>query len=301
MTRTIQAFDTLFPNTPIFEVLDIGSNPNQNSAIPPAYHDLLKRKRCNVTGFEPGPDAFAALQKINASDQRYFPYAIGDGTTQIFYDCALGVLSSLYEPNHQLLQYFYLLGEGAKVVNTFPIETKRLDDLTELKEYRCDYLHIDVQGAELQCFQGGSKLLDNVLAIHAETNFLPMYKNAPMFSEVELFLRGKGFMVHRLDQLQHRTWKPSCLNGDVLAGWMQTFWCDTVFVKSYAEWPKMKPVDLLKTAALMHDVYRAFDLSLAILLTCDQAHGTTYMQTYRAYLAKDVPELITLPKPLAAA
>ena len=40
------------------EVVDIGANPIDGA---PPYQTLLKAGLCNVTGFEPDPDALAAL------------------------------------------------------------------------------------------------------------------------------------------------------------------------------------------------------------------------------------------------
>jgi FkbM family methyltransferase len=292
--RIIPTFEEIFPNASMLNLIDIGSNPAHNETIPPVYASMFSRGRCHLTGFEPGKAAFEALQKMTDKRSRYFPYAIGDGTTQTFYECEFDVMSSLFEPNHELLQHFHLLDRAAKVKSTSLMETKRLDDIPEITA--CDYMHIDVQGAELQCFQGGEKLLKDTLVIHAEVNFLPMYKNQPLFSEVEIYLRQRGFMLHRVNDLQTRTWKPLCFNGDALAGWRQWVWGDAVFVRDITTWKNMSGDALLKMANILHELYHAFDLVQLILLVRDAQMKTRDNQTYLKMLAQHVPELVTAPK-----
>ncbi len=291
--RGIQAFETIFPLTPVIDVLDVGSNPNERQAAPPAYAGLLARGRCRVTGFEPGAQAFAELQKIKGENERYFPYAIGDGTTQTFYECAMGVMSSLYPPNHELLKDFHLLGEAAQVVKHYPVETKRLDDIPEITT--CDYIQMDVQGAELQCLQGAQRVLKNVSVVQAETLFLPMYINQPLFSEVEIYMRSQGFMLHRIESVQKRTWKPLMVNRDPLQGWQQWFWGDAIFVRDFTQWKKMSADALLKMVCILHDIYHAFDLAQLILAARDETHGTRDAGVYYQVLCKDVPELTFRP------
>src|SRR5690606_35873068 len=155
------------------------------------YGAFLKHGRCRVTGFDADPRAFEALQEKQNETLRFFPYAIGDGTEQTLYECVRSTMSSLYEPNADLLRHFDWLDVNSRVERETRVQTKRLDDIPELGA--CDYLHMDVQGAELMCLQGAEKLLDKVLVVHAEVLFLEMYKNQPLFSEVEIFLRKKGF------------------------------------------------------------------------------------------------------------
>jgi hypothetical protein len=190
-----------------------------------------------------------------------------------------------------------MLSEAAQIVGTSSIDTKRLDDIPEIGAI--DYIHMDVQGAELQCLQSGEKLLQHVVVVQAETNLLPMYINQPMFSEVELYMRSQGFMLHRLENLQKRTWKPLCLNGDILQGFSQWFWGDAIFVRDIATWSSMSADALFKMACVMHEVYHAFDLVQLILLVRDQTHGTGDAGRYFQVISQDVPELVQMPKSVA--
>jgi FkbM family methyltransferase len=68
---------------------------------------------------------------------------------------------------------------------------------------RVDGLKLDVQGAELQVLKGAGALLDGVLALDLEVEFNPLYKDQPLFAEVDSFLRGRGFALWRLGELTH--------------------------------------------------------------------------------------------------
>lgn len=71
---------------------------------------------------------------------------------------------------------------------------------TTLDEYFFDkavphLLWIDVEGAELQVFQGGERVLQNVRLIHVEVSFRPMQIGKPLFWEIEKYLRAFGFAL----------------------------------------------------------------------------------------------------------
>ena len=56
-----------------------------------------------------------------------------------------------------------------------------------------DYIHMDVQGAELKVLAGAGALLDGVRAIWMEVADVPLYAGQPLRHEVEIFMRDHGF------------------------------------------------------------------------------------------------------------
>ena len=63
-----------------------------------------------------------------------------------------------------------------------------------------DYLSIDTQGTELEILHGADETLaKNVLAVFVEVGFAPTYEGQPMFSEIEGFLRARGFRLASLE------------------------------------------------------------------------------------------------------
>ncbi len=69
-----------------------------------------------------------------------------------------------------------------------------------------DILKLDVQGAELQALYGAKKLLQDVRVVYLEVSFVPIYKDCPLFGEVDAFLSARGFRrcaVYPSDQPQN--------------------------------------------------------------------------------------------------
>jgi FkbM family methyltransferase len=57
-----------------------------------------------------------------------------------------------------------------------------------------DLMWIDVQGAELIVLNGLKKNISKVKVFHIEVEFFEIYKNQPLFKEVEFFLVSVGFI-----------------------------------------------------------------------------------------------------------
>ena len=75
-----------------------------------------------------------------------------------------------------------------------PVSTRRLDDLSEIAAL--DFLKIDVQGSELSVFNGARRHLERAVAVHTEVCFLPLYKNQPLFGDIDVDLRRRGMIPH---------------------------------------------------------------------------------------------------------
>jgi hypothetical protein len=56
-----------------------------------------------------------------------------------------------------------------------------------------------------------------------------MYIDQPLFSEVEIFLRQKGFMFHRFEPLANRVIQQLHLEDDIYHEFVQILWADAVF------------------------------------------------------------------------
>ena len=116
-----------------------------------------------------------------------------------------------------------------------------------------DYLKIDIQGAELMVFQNAVQRLANTLVIHTEVEFLPMYRDQPLFSDIDAFLRRYGFVLHRFQPLTSRAIKPLAVNNDIYAGFGQLFWADAVFIRDFVN---LKPLDSAQLMRMAGDFPR---------------------------------------------
>ena len=82
----------------------------------------------------------------------------------------------------------------------------RLDDSPETEG--ADLIHLDVQGAELMVFQNALRRLADAVVIHTEVEFLPLYIDQPLFGDIDVFLRGQGYLFHRFSPIVSRTIQP---------------------------------------------------------------------------------------------
>jgi FkbM family methyltransferase len=75
------------------------------------------------------------------------------------------------------------------------IKARPLDELViEHTKVPVSFFKIDVQGMEVECFAGARNLLTNqVVGIRTEVSFFPVYKDQPLFPEVDQALRPFGF------------------------------------------------------------------------------------------------------------
>ena len=117
------------------EVVDIGANPIDGE---PPYAPMLAAKLCRVTGFEPQKTALLELQKKEGPNERYLPFAVGDGEARTLNICRASGMTSLFEPDQATLGLFDVLRPLAQVIDRIPLQTRKLDDISEIQ-------HLDFQ------------------------------------------------------------------------------------------------------------------------------------------------------------
>ncbi|MEN6386830.1 MAG: FkbM family methyltransferase [Phycisphaerales bacterium] len=247
----------------------------------PDYAPLLKPNACELIGFEADENE---CQKLNecykGQGYTFLPYFIGDGSKRTFNIGTFGATSSLYEPNMKLLENFQNLPHLHKVVKRIDVLTKRLDDIPQVQA--ADYIKIDVQGAECDVFKGAENLLKEVMVIHTEVEFIPLYINQPLFGDVDVFLRQKGFLLHEFHRhaMAGRAIKPFIVNNDPNRPLSQVMWADVIYVKNLMELDKYSPEKLLKMAIILHDIYGSYDLVHYILQHYDKQTNEQFAQKY---------------------
>lgn len=263
--------------TPI-HIVDVGA---MNVGEAPPYERLLvdggPGRHARLIGFEPIAEECAALQAAASAGRTFLPHFIGDGTRRTFHLCEPPFTSSLFEPNHEVLRLFDDFDSLFKVVARQPVQTSRLDDITEISQI--DYLKIDVQGGELDAMRGGQRLLSRALVVDTEVEFAPLYKNQPLFADVDAYLRSQGFMFHTfaMSALPGRTYLPLQHPADRHYRFNQFLWADAVYVRDPLTWADLPPEDLLKLAVITHDAYFSPDLAARALEHYDRRMGTAFM------------------------
>lgn len=66
-----------------------------------------------------------------------------------------------------------------------------------------DAMKLDTQGSELGALQGAETVLSTVQLLEIEVEFNPMYEGQPLFGDVDAWLRSRGFLLWRLDNMVH--------------------------------------------------------------------------------------------------
>ncbi len=270
--------------TPRAKVIDIGANPID--ADPP-YAAMLRAGDAEVVGFEPNPSALAVLDSRRGPLERYFPHAIGDGERHTLHICQAPGMTSLLEPDPAVLGLFHGFPDWGRVVATEPVETRRLDDLPETAG--ADLLKLDIQGAELMVLRHAEARLRDAVVIQAEVEFLPLYRNQPLFSDIDLFLRARGFVLHRFHPTVSRAVQPMMVNNDPYAGLGQLVWADAVFIRDLCALDALSDRQLLAMAAILHDCYGAYDIAFRLVAEHDRRAGAARAAAYLAGLQAPLP------------
>jgi FkbM family methyltransferase len=75
------------------------------------------------------------------------------------------------------------------------VETTQLFDFVNDNQIDViDYIHMDVQGAELSVLKGAGNKIENIKSIWLEVGSRPLYKDQPLKRDIEKFLVEKGFI-----------------------------------------------------------------------------------------------------------
>ena len=256
--------DLLSPER-ITEVVDVGANPIDGD---PPYKPMLAAGLCRVTGFEPQQAALRELERKKGPNERYLPYAVGDGAAHTLNMCRAPGMTSLLQPDPKTLDLFGALKPLAEVIERIPVQTRTLDEIAEVE--RLDFLKIDIQGGELAVFQGGTARLSQAVAIQTEVSFVTLYRDQPVFGEVDLELRGQGFLPHCFAEVTRWPIAPFAVKDDPRQPLKQLLEADIVYVRDISRPGLMRDEQLKHLALIAHHCYRSFDLALRCVMLLEQ-------------------------------
>lgn len=244
----------------ISSIVDVGANPIDGD---PPYKPMLAKRLCRVLGFEPQPNALDQLNRQKSSHETYLPYILGNGGEARLHVCKTPGMTSLLAPNPKVMRHFHGFSQWGKVVETQTVSTRRLDDIEEIEEM--DFLKIDIQGGELSVFQNGRQKLSRAVAVQTEVSFLPLYKNQPLFAEVDIELRKLGFVPHAFATINKRMIAPLSVGNNPYAAINQLLEADVVYVRDFTRLGEIDPERLKHLALIAHHCYGSFDLTMACI------------------------------------
>ena len=256
-----------------FTLLEIGAVPLEEGIQEPFYALLDHFPGSRVIAFEVDPQVCERLNAAARPGVRYYPYALGGRDEErTFYITNHPMCCSLYEPDTALLEIYNHL-DVVLLKSTEKITTTDLDGFMQREGIvDADFIKIDVQGAELDVFRGGKKALGGVVQIISEVEFIPLYKDQPLFGDVCSYLGEFDLMFHKFLDLAGRTLKPVIVNNEpYYAG--QHMWSDAVFIRHPNRLEELAPEKLLKLGVLAF-LYASVDLAHYCFEQYDKRLGT---------------------------
>lgn len=276
--------DILCPSR-LTHIVDVGAS---RSCGDWPYTPMLKAGLCHVTGFEPGRAALAELERTSGPGESYLPYALGDGSPKTLKVCPPpGGMTSLLEPDPITQGLFTLFDPFGKVIERVPLETRRLDDVHEIKYL--DFLKMDIQGSELAVLENGREKLADTVVIQTEVSFITLYQDQPSFGEVDLELRRQGFIPHCIPE-EVRKWVVGDFKavGNPYRPLNQILESDIVYVRDFFHPDTMSDEQLKHLAMISHHCYESFDLAFRCVRLLEDRRAVAagsaqrYLDIYRA-------------------
>jgi FkbM family methyltransferase len=221
-------FETGFRTDPLV-LVDVGARGGLKQDWRPAARHL------QVIGFEPEASEYEALRARTPDDGtlRLFGVALhnrpGRVTFQVTRDRGL---SSIFEPNRRFLDGFPD-ADRFDITERVDVETATLDALVAatpaIKDI--DFLKVDTQGSELFVLEGALQVLrDQAVGVEVEVEFNQIYRDQPLFADVDRLLRDAGF---ELFDLRPVYWKRTA-GRDAGGPRGQLVWGDALYFKSAA-------------------------------------------------------------------
>jgi FkbM family methyltransferase len=197
MNRLLAGLDRVFEVPPI-TLLDIGSRWGLQRPWGSLPLDKLV-----YHGFDADEEECARLNAEITSGGAftYHPFALSDRLAQetLFLAESSG-LSSIFRPDFSRVNR-YCSGElNWRTVREIPLKTKRLDSVLAEQHIAPDFMKIDTQGAELKIMQGAGDYMDSLLGLELEVEFVSLYVDQPLFADIDIYARQKGFELFDLNR-----------------------------------------------------------------------------------------------------
>jgi len=242
-------FEKYFIKEPII-VADIGARGGVQERW-----KTVDKKFIKMLGFEPDEEEYKRLVKISKKQFHieYFNCALHNKNAEVdFYITRNPNNSSILPPNSDFWKKFPdTRNYGAlqfDLIKKSKIQTKTLDDvLKESNIPNVDFLKIDTQGSELYILQGAIEIIKkSVFGIEVEVEFTHLYKDQPLFSNVDIFLRRLGF---ELFDLRIGRFKKT-IGKDIGGIKGQIHYADALYLKDFNKYISGTEDKLLKNKAL---------------------------------------------------
>lgn len=244
------------------QVMDVGA---ACLAEVPVYKPLLDLGLAHLSAFEGDERQIEQIRRAYAPHVTVYPDFLFDGTRQTLHlASAPSGMTSLLKPRAKALKFFNGFERFGQVLRTESVQTRRLDDIEALPPL--DFVKLDIQGAELTVLQNGPHKLAQCLAIQLEVSYICLYEGQPAFGEVDVWMRGQGFVPHCFVDIKRWSIAPTVRNNDPRQPFNQLLESDIVYIRDPLRLSALGAAQLRKLALIAHHSLHSPDLCVHLLL-----------------------------------
>ena len=194
-------YQEIMPFLPPLTYVDIGARAMKHNRFIETF------PHAQYIGFEPDVEECKRLNSLGIERHQFFPQAMGcKCETRVLYVTRNPACSSLYEPNSEEMHRFMECGPYFDILEKKTVETVSLDEWCRDADLPgVDFLELDTQGSELDILRGSEHLLaTSTVGLQVEVEFFRIYKNQPLFSDIDNYLQPRGFRLFDLSRYRLR-------------------------------------------------------------------------------------------------
>lgn len=171
----------------------------------------------NIHAFEPTPASYSRLEQntsiISAIIRHRLALGSKNDAAMLFVN-ASPLTNSLRKSTPSGHRYFSAFVADREVIE---VQVVTLADFAHDNAVEAiDILKLDLQGHELEAIVGLGELIETVKIIYVEVQFVELYEGAPLFSEVESYLRNRGLAFFQFFDLVRSPKDGRLLYGDAM-------------------------------------------------------------------------------------
>ncbi len=262
----MKIFD-LFDFEDKLQVMDVGAAIINEK---PIYRILIDMGLAHLSAFDGDErQVEKIIETYGQNNVEVYNHFLFDGKEREVFICkpASG-MTSLFKPKKEALDFFNGFSNFGEVQSVEKIKTIRLDDVKKLRNI--DFLKMDVQGAELSILEHGVNCLKNCLAMQLEVSYFPLYEGQPTFGDVDVYMRGIGYIPHQFLQVKRWSIAPTIFNGNFKTPGNQLLESDIIYIKDPLLLESISDTQLQKFVILAHYCFKSVDLSVYLLIEMEK-------------------------------
>ena len=158
--------------------------------------------QATVHAFEPLPDFVDRLQRnLKGVAGHVHPMALAATSQRMKLLVNASPMTSSVLPRGDAAEHYY--GQQMRTTRSIDVPAIALDQWFDQSGLdRVDVLKLGLQGYELEALRGAERLLlRGIGCLFVEVTFVPLYDGAPTFTEIDVFLRERGYRLFNLYNL----------------------------------------------------------------------------------------------------